>query len=292
MLDSPGSRTGSETQVGLETPTCVSGYTTDFLICGMARSGTTLVAERLACHPDVWVSRETHFFSMIGRYTADVLEHGDFADFEAGLRSMVTQYGCDISEDELPLEALRAGWPFRNTTEAFFALVRGLSDGSPVVGEKTPRHMEHVDQVLRESPTAKAVLCLRDPRAVYTSLAKVPWGSPEFDDFGDVWAAYAEEAHRLAQEYPARVRCLRYEDIVADVDAALAPTWEMLGLSAPTTVPAGAKTFSPENEPWKVGAAGPIQTRSLHAWKAELGTMLGDALLERIGASAGQFGYF
>jgi hypothetical protein len=228
---------------------------------------------------------------MIGNQVAEALELDDFALLETALRCMTTRYGCGVSEGDLPIKALQTAWPFRNTTEVFFALVRALSDGSPIVGEKTPRHLEHADQVLHECPSAKVVVCLRDPRAVYASMVKVPWGSSDLVVFTEEWAAYADEARRLVQHFPERVQCLHYEDVVADQGFALYPIWEMLGLSAPNTVPDGAKTFSLDDEPWKVGADGPIHSDSLHRWENELDPALVRELMDRVGASAAPFGY-
>jgi hypothetical protein len=259
----------------------------------MPRSGTTLIAERLASHRDVWIGRETHFFPLIGRRVAHALKRADFVEFEAALRYMTAQDACQVSEGDLPvaIRLLRTSWPFHNTTEAFLALIRALSDGSPVVGEKTPRHLEYVRRILRECPSTRVLICLRDPRAVYASTVKVPWGSSDPVLFTARWAAYADEAHRLAQHFPAHVRCLRYEDVVADQGVALQSTWTMLGLLAPKRPPCGAKTFSPVDEPWKEGSGGPIRSGSLHRWKSELDPSLERELIDRIGPSAARFGY-
>lgn len=264
-----------------------------FLICGMARSGTTLAAELVTSHSDVWISRETHFFPLISHRVAHALKLADFVEFEAALRYMAAQEACQIRESDLlvALGSLRTSWPFHNTTEAFLALVRALSDGSPVVGEKTPRHLEYVGRILRDCPSTSVLICLRDPRAVYASTVKVPWGSSDPVVFAARWAAYANEAHRLAQHFPAEVQCVRYEDVVADQTVALQPTWTMLGLLAPTRAPDGAKTFSPDDEPWKEGSDGPIRSGSLHRWKSELDPSLERELMDRIGPSAARFGY-
>jgi len=263
------------------------------LICGMPRSGTTLTAELVTSHGDVWIGRETHFFPLIGRRVGHAVKHADFVEFEAALRHMTAQEACQISDSDLAaaIDSLRTAWPFRNTTEAFLALVRALSDGSPVVGEKTPRHLEYVRRIIRDCPSTSVLICLRDPRAVYVSTLKVRWASSDPVVFAGRWAAYADEAHRLAQHFPAEVRCLRYEDVVADQRLALQPMWAMLGLLAPTGAPDRARTFSPEDEPWKTGSGGRIRSGSLHRWKRELDASLERELMDRIGPSAARLGY-
>lgn len=98
---------------------------TKAFICGCGHSGTSLLANILAGHPDIYVPlRETNTF----------------------------------------LKPMSVKWRLWNL------LREAKASGSPVMVEKTPRHIHHMDLIRRLVPGARFILPVRDGRDVAASI--------------------------------------------------------------------------------------------------------------------------
>lgn len=234
-------------------------------VAGPSRSGTALVRSVLNRHPGVHIANETHYFDDLRRVVSDgplgpddrttairyfrALTHrpyGHFGDPELGW----------LDGAELAARADSHGGRADDYLQAYCEISAAREgNGAAVWGEKTPRHIFRVDDIVSSFPDARIVAMVRDPRAVVASYKK--WrnqgGLPGSDD-ADHDAKLAAEAERTRQSYhplllallwrgqanaataahrrhgSERVRVQRYEDLVEDPTESTKALTEWLGL--------------------------------------------------------------
>ncbi len=95
------------------------------------------------------------------------------------------------------------------------------SRGVPRAGEKTPDHAHHVGTLFGAFPDARVLWLLRDPVATVVSELALDrdWAS---DDPGVAARRWAAGVRALVPwQHDPRVRVVRFEDLVADPEAAL-----------------------------------------------------------------------
>lgn len=224
-------------------------YTLNYcFVSGMFRSGTTMIARMLNTHPSIACASDP-MRPLFNSFRTDVLHgcqhHEDrFAPLEDYcftrsnlLRSVLNaDFTLPVAcEPEKLLEVVRnravlfsGKWartlslPERHSTyeqwiEHFLDHVEktyGKDGTHRAVAFKEVWTNEMVPAFLRSFPHGKAVILVRDPRAVAASKAKTePY--PLFFQ-GQQWRKLAFLGWWLAKQYPDRVLLLRYEDIVSE----------------------------------------------------------------------------
>jgi hypothetical protein len=142
--------------------------------------------------------------------------------------------GCDFDQfvtmDETAVRAFQA---------RYFELAgqfTPLRDGTLLI-DKSPLHMQNLPQIVRLFPTAKIILALRHPADVVLSafMAKFRANTSMANflslenaaDFYDLSFSLWDKAREV---FPVDVQTVRYEEMVADPEAALKPVVEWLGL--------------------------------------------------------------
>lgn len=223
-------------------------------LCGASRSGTALLRSICNASPLVHIAGETHYFddlrSRLGSGATSPLppELATLAaDYFLALADRPYGHGGDASRSRLPSDLLHARAAALGGTgdayfEAFCQLQAGVEGRSetPVWGEKTPRHVLRLGEILALYPRAQAIVMVRDPRAVIASYRD--WRrreEQESDTPGDpgleaerrrteatydptiasmAWRASIAAARVAADQFGSRVRIQRYEDLVTDPD--------------------------------------------------------------------------
>ena len=248
-------------------------------IVGCPRSGTTMLQQALNRHSAVAIPPETSFFSnVVGRS-------------HRRQRAQLQRINADLQID-LPAPPR----PIRNDSQArtLYEQLAGLylervaKEDVEYFGEKTPRHLLHLDKIRALFPDAKIILIFRDGRAVTLSLTKTPWGcrDPYFNFV--MWLRYVRTQRRLERERPLDFLCVKYEDLVTEPEVQLRKVTEFLGLTfEPTMIESGgAKHGVPEWErEWKARAAEPITSSRIDVWRSELPDRV-IAHMERLGGDA------
>jgi len=203
-------------------------------IVGAPRSGTTLLAVLLNRHSRFSIPPETQFFTTFAAGEAAlelrqadrrtkvemVLNHERMADLHLGREELLTIF--QRYDDSV------AGL-FRAILEAYAA-----KEKKARVGEKSPKHLEHVPRLLSLYPAARVICLVRDGRDVVRSLLKTPWAEPDnprrFGLFCSEWSDYARLVERFRKSFPAdRFMMIRYEDILLGPEKALTEICRFLG---------------------------------------------------------------
>lgn len=176
---------------------------TPVFIVGVPRSGTTLLAQRLARYPSVKVRGELGWLSFWEQRLAGV------APSLGQLEEAAMQYGRQLRQDDQP-----ARWYV----------------------DKQPLNLLRVDLAMSLWPHARIICCERDPRDTALSLWTQSFHDPAHDyayDMGDI-ATVIRDCRRLAEHwrerYPASILSVSYEQVVEAPESTLATIAQWLGI--------------------------------------------------------------
>jgi hypothetical protein len=231
-------------------------------IAGLPRTGSTLTHRILNRSSSVRLAGETHFlgapgafgrgsgyadrFAAVGDMGSDEgLERVVAAIYEMRGKSFWSRFADGVERGELE-EALRAS--DRTRRGLFDAVLRTYAGGRPVAGDKTPEHIHAVPTLLDWFPDARVIHTFRDPRAIYVSLrrkerpeALTPVGrlarraGPPFELYASTslairWRRVARLHRGYERRYPGRYLLLRFEDMLADPEAATHRLCSFIGI--------------------------------------------------------------
>jgi hypothetical protein len=203
-----------------------------FFIVGNDRSGTTMLRLILDAGPDVAIPPESMYLTDF----APVRAKGGPADAlaaqeltrQAWEHPKVALWELPGGAPAVPLAGDPETW-FRFAMEAPFAAYARMY-GKPGWADKTPHYVHHVDFLLSVWPDAKVVVLVRDGRDVALSLKRLPFGPNNAWAAAQWWARGVRAGRKAVERHPDRVRCVRYEDIVADPEGEVRSLCGFLGL--------------------------------------------------------------
>ncbi|MGK7947905.1 MAG: sulfotransferase [Xenococcaceae cyanobacterium] len=198
-------------------------------IVGMPRSGTTLMRSMLSVHPNLAVSRETHFFpkwweryqktdlNNLDNFEAFWQEFSDHNRFPKIVIDPTLIKAKILAADEINLKTI-----FNTMMEVLAATMN-----KPRWVEKTPDHYKYLDQILDWYPQAQIIWMLRDPRAVIASTLQ-RWPKTPVDVRAKEWSDSIVIFQDKWSENP-RVKLIKYEDLVADAESQTIELCDFLG---------------------------------------------------------------
>ncbi len=183
-----------------------------FLV-GLPRSGTTLLEQILASHPQVEGASELPYLGM-------VLEQ------ESRRRSRrLTEWAPMASE---------ADWA--RLGQEYLALSARWRRERPISTDKLPDNWLHAGAALRMLPGARFIDCRRDPVEASWSCFKQLFApgrvnfTHSFEGLARYWRAYDGLSRHWAQAHPQRYRAWHYEALVAEPEAQIRALLEFCAL--------------------------------------------------------------
>lgn len=216
----------------------IDGFVPVFVV-GMPRSGTTLVAERLARHPRV-------------------CNRGEL-DLVAGLAQRVGQGARPARE------------AFAQAAATYVEQVRQDDTDAQWFIDKQPLNLLHLDFILALFPQARIVHCRRDGRDTALSIWMQYFAGTGMGfayDFEDI-AAVAQGCQKLmaaaSRRHPAAIQDVRYEDLVGDPDGVMQALAAWVGLDARTAPDVPASAVISTASAWQ--ARQPVNTKSIGRWR-------------------------
>ncbi|MBT3906040.1 MAG: tetratricopeptide repeat protein [Rhodospirillaceae bacterium] len=179
-------------------------------VVGMPRSGTTLVEQILAAHPDVHGAGELDRISMI----AKDLSAGSFP---SGFK---TAEQTDISR----------------AAKAHVKSLGELGEGALRVIDKTPFNFLYLGLIAQAFPGASLIHCMRDPRdtaisCYFQNFVSAHAWSTDLGDIARYIRAYGRIMDHWREVLPVTLTEVRYESLVADQEAESRRLIEAVGLA-------------------------------------------------------------
>jgi hypothetical protein len=251
-------------------------------ICGVHRSGTTLIRDLLDCHPALAVLPSegtffTNYKQQLRRLPLEQWQSHFGCDWLRRLANPIHQapywlLGRSSQEASPYLEFARSlmawwplvrdsfadnviSWPLTAVALAYAHSMGGLRTcaGTQFWVEKTPRNERYIDRLRTDSPQAKVVHVIRHPYAVFASHKQAMRDAGEsFSNAGqvlqDLKLSYRIAAKQSLLKAPNQYHLMRYEELIASPQASIDRLAEFLGidslpiLTRPTA--AGAPTSS------------------------------------------------
>ncbi len=242
-------------------------------ITGHPRSGSTLLASLFGRHKNLLSLPETHFFlaSYAGRFYKRAQARKQKSAFLSYLLDRnVRLADLDVSKDEVAQVLEDTPHPSeKNVLDAVFAVkLRGTSKTRVV--EKTPRHIEHIERILKWYPQSKIIIIVRDGRDAISSLLAVPWTHSNPRRHALYWAWCIKEAVRAQKKHPMAVKVVRYEDLLAKPEETVAALLAFVGedYDAECLNAAAKSTVAPGWEAdWKAASTGALNPENAYKWK-------------------------
>ncbi len=219
-------------------PVRVATDFTPVFIVGLPRSGTTLLALRLAQHAQVRDRGELHW---IGALHSHLRERGQLQD-PAALASVGTIIAAQMRRDDAPAQ---------------------------FVIDKNPLNFRHLAFIEALFPDARILHCRRGLRDCSLSIWQQYFAHPDlaFSYRFESIAAFANGYRQIIGDARARSRLrwldVDYEQLVGDEHAALQRISEFLDLSGESTI--AATTAITTASVWQ--ARQPVYTRSIGRWR-------------------------
>jgi hypothetical protein len=196
-------------------------------VVGVGRSGTTLLRLMLDAHPRLAIPPETHFLPELIATGRTRMSAAEAVEVIASVRQW-NDFGFGRAELE---DALRPQEPLgaAEAIRGFYAAYAGRH-GKERWGDKTPIYVESMPTIGEALSEARFVHLIRDGRDV--ALSRSTWSEGEPPDPVKAARRWRRRIER-AREDSRRVRHyleLRYEDLVADPEAALRRVCEFVEL--------------------------------------------------------------
>ncbi len=184
-------------------------------ILGMPRSGTTLVEQILASHPDVHGGGELDFFPDAAASMSDRLE--------------------DARRYPLCLEGLSAE-SAHDITDAYLATLQRNAWDALRVTDKMPLNFEHLGLIAALFPNARIIHCRRNPLDVCLSIyfqhfaREVPFAYG-LEDIAGYYQQYQRLMDHWQQVLPGRIFEVEYEQLVQSTESVIRALVTHCGLS-------------------------------------------------------------
>jgi len=250
-----------------------AGFAPIFVV-GSPRSGTTMLAVLLDRHSRIAVPPETHFF---WKFVPQVRNVWATASREELVDAAL---GFDRIAD-LALERGAVLKRFEGCDKTVANLLRVILEtyaslrGAVRAGEKSPRHIECVPDIMEACPDARVIAIIRDGRDVVLSRMKQAWssrGNPRrFGLFSMEWSDHVRLILELERKYgPDRFMVVKYESIILDPKPELERMCKFIGEEfEPRQLDpeVDSSTVPVWEEEWKGKARSTLDPARVEAWR-------------------------
>ncbi|MGI9342156.1 MAG: tetratricopeptide repeat-containing sulfotransferase family protein [Gammaproteobacteria bacterium] len=170
---------------------------TPIFILGMPRSGTSLVEQILASHPQVHGA-------------------GELGDVQIVCKGAVDAFPEQVAQ--LPATA------WRDMADAYLKNLRGHDAKAKHITDKMPQNFQYIGMIAIMFPNAKIIHCRRDPMDTCVSIYKNLFASSDLrwsydiDDLGRYYQLYRRLMAHWRRVLPRRIYEIDYEKLVGDFE--------------------------------------------------------------------------
>lgn len=219
------------------------------IVTGLPRSGTTLVEQVLASHPEVHGAGELSSIpQLIVRMSLEI--QGPFPVAFGSLDSPLIE---------------------KHANE-YLAELRDLSQGAPFTTDKGIRNDIFIGLISAMLPNAKIVMCRRDPRDIGLSIYQKmlqqqdSWTN-DLEEFGRVYRLFADLDAHWDRVLPGKIHRIQYEELIDDFEAHVRALLDYCGLPFDRACLDFYKTRRPVKTESHSQVRQPIYRGSIGKWK-------------------------
>lgn len=219
------------------------------LICGMPRSGTTLVEQILASHPQVFATGEQVVLARLaGELAAETGTH-----FPACLLSASQEWLSDAARQ-------------------YGETVLAPSGDAPRITDTTPMNYLYLGLVAMLYPKARIVLCMRDPMDNCLSIYRQPLTEPhayahDLRTLGHFYALHTQLTRHWQETLGGRLAVVRYETLVSEPESQIRSLLTHCGLPFDPACLAFHETDRQVRSPSASQVRQPLFSSSVGAWR-------------------------
>jgi tetratricopeptide (TPR) repeat protein len=240
-----------------QTPANLKGLATSahtdnsaIFVLGMPRSGTSLVEQMLASHPQIAGAGEVEYTRLV----VEACTNETGRAFPLGIEAVRPQTMADAAAAYL--DRLRA-----HTT-----------GGERRIVDKLPHNFLRIGLLATLLPGAHFIVCERDPLDVCLSIYQQhfshshPYAS-SLEALGHYYRLYEDLIAHWQQQYPGRLYRIRYESLVQDTNRELEQLLEHLGLPFDAACMAFDRNQRLVTTPSAAQVRMPVYTGSIGRWR-------------------------
>ncbi len=219
-------------------------------VFGLPRSGTTLVEQILASHPQVHGAGELSLADQTLKSLPELLQRRD------------KPWACAAQLDAATIDRLAAGW---------LDQLRALGKGKPRVVDKMPDNYLYLGWIALLFPRARLIHCRRDLRDVavscwMTSFRKITWAN-DWRHIANRFAAYRDIMDHWRQVLPLPMLDVSYEETVHNLEAVARRLVAWCGLDWDPACLAFHETRRPVRTASAAQVRQPIYRRAVARWR-------------------------
>lgn len=238
-------------------------------VVGSMGSGTTLMRLMLDSHPNIMIAQETGFMRSVTAIQSIPFWHAK--------DGWIKRIGLTRTELD-------------RAVESFYDEVFGLAaskQGATRWGDKTPFHVDFIEEAARVFPDAMFVGTVRHPGAVAASMSRFGW---DWRKGISHWLTANEALLEASPTVGDRLRLWRYEDLVSQSEAVMREVLEFVEEPWDPIVLEHHRHQSGRAEGGTV-ANDPVDTNRVDKWRAAASEQDLKALDRLAGPLGGFFGY-
>ncbi len=240
---------------------CGNPDKTPIFILGMPRSGTTLVEQILASHPNVYGAGELDY-----------------------LRQSVRSHFGKVEDITSPTNfpSVLTG-KLGNAAEDYIGKIREMNDTAEFITDKMPDNFRFIGLLKLMLPHSKIIHCVRDPRDTCLSNFKCNFinsaigFSDDLRDLGQYYNLYTDLMAHWHSVMPGAIYDIQYEAVVADLENQSRALLDHCGLGWNNACLEFYKTKRPVQTASDFQVRTPIYSGSVGSWKnyeIQLGPLL------------------
>ncbi len=224
---------------------------TPIFVLGMPRSGTTLVEQILASHPDVYGAGELYHLEQVVNSRFAHISNSDF-------NKILDQSGAS---------------DFASAGEDYVRLIRGRIGDAKFVTDKMPYNFQLIGMIRLMLPNAKVIHCCRSARDTCLSIFKnyftedgiyYAYDLSELGQYHNLYRDLMAHWHRVLPDF---VYDIHYEDLVADQEAQSRALLKHCGLEWDSACLEFYNTNRPVNTASAAQVRNPMYKDSVQLWK-------------------------
>jgi hypothetical protein len=208
-----------------------------FFIFGSPRSGTTILAQCLSAHPEIYIPDESDFIVPV------TLICGRIREPEVG-RALAVGFICNSERFKLSLgrylakseiEKIVNSVPYDSLSiiDALYQAVACV-EHKKIGGDKTPNDLLYARSLFEYktiNASCKVIHIVRDLRDLMVSLNNTGWGDDFEDYFPRIWSSTNLYLNWEMKKRPENYFLIKYEDFVFDPERHLSEICKFLGVT-------------------------------------------------------------